>query len=252
MATGEGTARALGYFSVGLGLAQIVAPGGVAAVVGLRRGRLSCSVLRVLGVRELMAGIGILTQRRPAQWLWARAAGDGLDLALAASALASSRNRRGRVAATLLAIGAITTVDLQTAEQLMGQASEDGPRLTTGITVNRPPDEVQRAWQELLPRPDVSEYLRSARFRPAPGGRGTEIRVNVADDQPGGALTAALARLRGASPQQRVQADLRRAKQLIEAGEITLSDATAQGAGLLQRAGQPPAGNVQTLAGSNA
>jgi|RhiMetdeSRZDD1v2_1073273.scaffolds.fasta_scaffold05794_14 uncharacterized membrane protein len=57
-------------------------------------------------------------------------------------------------------------------------------------------------------------------FEPAPGGRGTEVTVEMEYALPGGAVTAQLATLLGQAPEQRVQEDLRRFKQLMETGEV--------------------------------
>jgi uncharacterized membrane protein len=65
----------------------------------------------------------------------------------------------------------------------------------------------------------------------------------VQDRQPASALFAAVKRTTGSNPAQRVEADLRRAKQLLESGEITVSDATRDGAHLFQDAAQPLAGS---------
>jgi uncharacterized membrane protein len=60
----------------------------------------------------------------------------------------------------------------------------------------------------------------SVRFRPAPGGRGTEVRVNLEYNPPTGKLGAAFAKLLGEEPERQVEEDLRRFKQWMEAGEI--------------------------------
>ena len=65
----------------------------------------------------------------------------------------------------------------------------------------------------------------TVRFIRAPGRRGTEVRVSLAYDAPGGAVGAAFARLFGEEPAQQVAADLRRFKQLVEAGEIATTEA---------------------------
>lgn len=59
----------------------------------------------------------------------------------------------------------------------------------------------------------------SVRFRDAPGGRGTEVHVDLRYAAPGGLLGAALAKLFGESPDQQVRDDLRNFKQMMEAGE---------------------------------
>jgi len=58
------------------------------------------------------------------------------------------------------------------------------------------------------------------RFQPAPAGRGTEVKVVIEYNPPGGTLGATIAKLFGEEPEQQVGDDLRRFKQLMEAGEI--------------------------------
>ena len=69
----------------------------------------------------------------------------------------------------------------------------------------------------------------SVRFAPAPGGRGTEVRVELHYNPPGGALGATIAKLFGEEPEQQVQDDLRRFKQVLETGEVVYSEATVHG-----------------------
>lgn len=66
----------------------------------------------------------------------------------------------------------------------------------------------------------------SVQFVPAPGGRGTEVWVEIRYDAPGGRIGAAIAKLFGHEPSQLVQDDLRRLKQLLETGEIVHSDSS--------------------------
>lgn len=60
----------------------------------------------------------------------------------------------------------------------------------------------------------------SVRFEAAPAGRGTVVRVVLKYDPPGGTLGAAVARLFGENPEQQIDDDLRRFKQVMESGEI--------------------------------
>jgi uncharacterized membrane protein len=64
------------------------------------------------------------------------------------------------------------------------------------------------------------------RFKPAPGDRGTEIRLEVQLHPPGRAAGRALARLGKGIPRQRLVNDLRRLKQVLEVGETIKSDAS--------------------------
>jgi uncharacterized membrane protein len=79
------------------------------------------------------------------------------------------------------------------------------------------------------------------RFDPAPGGHGTEIRVDMRYAAPGGVVGTTVAKLMGEEPQQQVEDDLRRFKQVIEAGEVVRSDASPEGALARRQAHQRPA-----------
>src|SRR5689334_5578721 len=69
----ERLAHGLGWFSIGLGLIEILTPKTLERFLGIQQHRL---LIRVMGLREIASGIGILAGRRPAGWLWARVAGD--------------------------------------------------------------------------------------------------------------------------------------------------------------------------------
>ena len=59
----------------------------------------------------------------------------------------------------------------------------------------------------------------SVHFQRAPGGRGTEVRVVLKYDPPGGVVGATIAKLFGEEPGQQISEDLRRFKQVMETGE---------------------------------
>lgn len=67
------------------------------------------------------------------------------------------------------------------------------------------------------------------RFQPAPAGRGTEVKVVIEYNPPGGAVTATLAKLFGEEPKQQIGDDLRRFKMLMEAGEIASTEGQSFG-----------------------
>jgi uncharacterized membrane protein len=156
----ETLARALGWFSLGLGLAQVVAPRRVANLVGLAEE--SQAVMRVLGLREIASGIGILTQQRPEPWLWARVGGDAIDLALLGSAMSSPRANKQRVAAATAAVLGVTAADALASTRLTGEqdpaaATEQPPadtEIRAVVTVNAPADKVFAFWEgfQNLPR----------------------------------------------------------------------------------------------------
>src|SRR5581483_8390332 len=72
------------------------------------------------------------------------------------------------------------------------------------------------AWQS-LPGSDVNT-AGSVHFTPAPGNRGTEVRVELKYDPPAGKLGAWFASLFGEAPGQQVRADLQRFKEMMESG----------------------------------
>ncbi len=69
------------------------------------------------------------------------------------------------------------------------------------------------------------------RFKKAPGDRGTEVKVVMEYNVPGGVLTAAVAKLFGEEPEQQIGDDLRRFKMLMEAGEIATTEGQPKGKG---------------------
>ncbi len=69
----------------------------------------------------------------------------------------------------------------------------------------------------------------SVAFRDAPGGRGTEVVVNLAYDAPAGAAGALIARLLGEEPEVQIRDDLRRLKQILEVGWVTTVDGQTSG-----------------------
>jgi len=80
------------------------------------------------------------------------------------------------------------------------------------------------AWRSLAGA-DV-ENEGTVRFVPAPGDRGTEVHVQLKYHPPGGAVGRAIAKLFGQAPEQKVRADLRKLKQVLETGEVVQSDAS--------------------------
>lgn len=116
---GETMANVLGWFSIGLGAVETAAPGAVARFLGIpNRDRL----IRSMGLREITAGIGILTRERPARWVWGRVAGDVVDLAMLGAAVPGSQ-RRDRVGISLALVTGIMVLDVLCAKQLASQTT---------------------------------------------------------------------------------------------------------------------------------
>jgi uncharacterized membrane protein len=98
------------------------------------------------------------------------------------------------------------------------------------------------AWRS-LEGADV-ENSGTVQFTDAPGGRGTEIRLEMHAKAPGGKAGELVARLFGEDPEMQAKDDLRRFKQVLETGEVVRSDGTVEGQNtprlMKQRPAQPP------------
>ncbi len=66
-------------------------------------------------------------------------------------------------------------------------------------------------------------------FQDAPGGRGTEVKVELQYNPPAGVFGAAAAMLWGEEPGQQIQDDLHRLKQLLETGVIVTTEGQPSG-----------------------
>lgn len=291
--------RALGWISLGLGVAQLVAPREVTRLVGLEADRKNRALMRMIGAREMLSGIGALAQPRPAPWLWARVGGDLMDVTLLASGLGSNANHQGRLTTSLAAVIGIMAADLTAAmEQSSVAGTPRGVRPEDGtipvervITVWKQPDEVFAFWRNLENLPRFMNHLQSVRdlgngrshwvangpagravewdaqiieeraneviawrtlddadvwstgvvtFAPTPDGAGTEVTVDLRYAPPAGVVGMTVARLFGEEPSQQLREDLRRFKQVMELGEVVLSDAIAtRGARAKQHPARP-------------
>jgi hypothetical protein len=208
-------ADGLGWFSIGLGLAEVAAPGSVARLIGAPDDTTSRSVLRAYGAREIANGIGLLSSRRHSGWLWARVAGDVLDVATIGAAMARPGADTTKLAATCASLAPVLIADIAAARRLdrnggRRAAGKDRPRRVSKVfTVNRAPDEVAEFWEQA----GMLDGVDTVRFDAAPGGRGTEVRVEFHPH------------LFGSLRKGRVQEKLRQFKQLAETGEVAVARA---------------------------
>jgi len=74
------------------------------------------------------------------------------------------------------------------------------------------------AWKS-VGDPDVPN-AGSVWFKPVPGDRGTEVRINLEYNPPAGVIGATVAKLFGEEPGQQINDDLRHFKNLMESGEV--------------------------------
>jgi hypothetical protein len=115
--SGLALARGLGWFSVGLGIAEMLVPKVLTQQLGMQGKE---GLLRFYGMREFAAGLGILMSDNPGPWIWGRLAGDALDLATLATGLGEQNPRRGNVAMALAAVAGVTALDGISAQALTG------------------------------------------------------------------------------------------------------------------------------------
>jgi uncharacterized membrane protein len=192
-------ANGLGWFSVGLGLAEVIAPRKIAHLTGVPDKDKNRSLLRLYGLRELAAGVAILSQPQSPRWLWGRVAGDLVDLAELASAMNSRGSEKTRVVTATAAVLGVTALDVLCARRLSEKSSSNGRQEASGyspvaetITVNRSPEEVYNFWHDFERLPTFMRYLESVRvtgdrrshWRAKGPGGGVEWDAEITDDTP--------------------------------------------------------------------
>jgi hypothetical protein len=101
-------ARALGWFSIGLGITELVAPGRLARTLGLEGKE---GLIRAYGARELASAVPTLSVDKQVG-LGARIGGDALDLATLAAALGPDNPKRHNAAIATALVAGITLLDL--------------------------------------------------------------------------------------------------------------------------------------------
>jgi uncharacterized membrane protein len=215
--TDDKLTRVLGWASAGLGAPLLTAAGRSAQAIGIEDGPQQRAAVAVVGARELIAAAGLLGQRKPA-WLWARVAGDLMDLALLGNALSNrapapakrtlatrglkraakqaGQGNPGRVVAATAAVAVITAVDLYAAvTRSRRSARRDSTlSLTAAVTVARPRQEAYAQWRKLEDLPGFMAHLdsvtktgpRTSHWRAtAPFGKTVEWDAEVTTDIPG-------------------------------------------------------------------
>ena len=113
-ASAEAVAVGLGWFSIGLGMAELLLAGPLCRALGMKGHE---GLVRTYGLREIATGVGILTAEDKVPWLWGRVAGDALDVAT----LAAATPGNGEKANLGIAYGAVAgaaMLDIGTARAL--------------------------------------------------------------------------------------------------------------------------------------
>lgn len=200
--TDAALARGLGWFGIGLGMVELAAPRRLARFLGLdHAGDGHHALIRGMGLREIASGVGILGQPRPTAGIWARVGGDVIDLALLGAALGAT-SRRGRVLASLAAVGGVTALDLLAGDRLArrtpsraADARRDGSiQVVESVIVNAKPARAYEQWRRLENLPTFMRHLERVEQKDgalshwiarAPGGRTVEWDAEIVDETPG-------------------------------------------------------------------
>ena len=202
MATDKTLARGLGILSLGLGLSQLLAPRWYARTIGVQRGNHD-AVIRLVGIREVVAAIGLLSSRNAAPWVWLRLGGDVMDLALLGRAATSKDVRSDRLSGALAGTVAVTAADLlsgvavATARDGNGNGHDRQQRGSTpvrrSVTIARPAAELYGYWRQLENLPRFMRHLEDVRqlddrrshwVATAPFGTTVEWDAEITDDVP--------------------------------------------------------------------
>ncbi len=112
-------ARALGVFSIALGLSEVLFGKAVSRMAGVPAQR---TLTRLFGLREIAVGAAILVNPRSPALLWARVAGDALDLAAVATGANRANPYRKKVGIALATLAAVTILDIAVARRLEEEA----------------------------------------------------------------------------------------------------------------------------------
>lgn len=207
----DGTTKFLGWFSIGLGVAELFAPRSVAKLVGIEDEEEYVGTLRSFGIREIAAGVGLLTRPKPTYWLWSRVGGDALDLSFLARRMRDEdeNNNNAKLLAATVAVLGVTALDIMqgaklTSEKLPSTGHDEGSfqqskgddgtvRLGAHITVGASPSEVYEFWKDLGNLPSFMGHLDTVRMTgngrshwkaKAPAGLTVEWDAEVIEDRP--------------------------------------------------------------------
>src|SRR3954467_1996795 len=161
-------ARNLGWFSIGLGATELLAPGLVARISGAPDTKRSRTVIRTYGGREIAQGIAILSSMpRPAGWMWGRVAGDVLDIGSVAVGVVSRDGNFPRGVLAITSLLGVTAIDYYCADKLSSKTPSTGTtpegriRIAQSIIVGRQPEDVYSFWRNFENLPRFMNHLES-------------------------------------------------------------------------------------------
>ena len=121
-AVDQQAAQCLGWTSIAIGLTEILAPKQLEKTMGVGNGQ-TTGILRVLGVREIMHGVDLLSHKDPTPGVWSRVFGDLLDGVLLGATATRTKNPGG-LAAIFAAVTPVVLADMIFAPRLSKDKAE--------------------------------------------------------------------------------------------------------------------------------
>ena len=195
-ADATGLIRALGWFGVTLGVAELAVPRLLASAIGVDRDGPAPAILRAMGVREIASSSAVLVRPDHPAPRWARVIGDAIDLGLLGLALGSPGTGKRRLALALGMVAGVTALDVIAARR-RGHARHPRP-VIAAATINRSPMEVYEFYRRLEQLPRFMDYLvsveqhadrRSTWTARLPIGGTVQWEAELVEDRPGEALS---------------------------------------------------------------
>lgn len=186
----------LGWFSIGLGLAEILAPKALGRAIGVGD---HPAIMRALGVREIASGLGLLSQRGTAAWAWSRVGGDAMDLALLGAAARGPDANPRRIAMAATAVVGVAALDLYASRRLQHEPVElrEEP-ITHALAINSTPEALYTFWRNVENLPRFMTHLESVTVTgdrtshwvaKAPAGMSVEWDAQIVRDDPNEGLS---------------------------------------------------------------
>ena len=277
--TGVKLGKGLGWFSIGLGLTELLMPHKLARFMGIDDDGKTPWILRAYGLRELAAGVVCLAKPGSSVGPSMRVAGDLVDLATLGIAARNSFSRPRTFNAIGMVLGATALDAYASVRQIRRRMGEPVRR---AITVARPAHEVYAYWRQLTNLPMFMKWIESVEDRGnnvshwvvKAGGIKVEYDAEIIEDVPGRRIawrslpgatvpnegmvtfvdapgnrgTEVIVEMRVAAPLGKTIAgeealqDLHRFKNIMELGEVVVSDSTVHGK---PHPAQPSMGGLQ-------
>jgi uncharacterized membrane protein len=183
-------AQALGWFSIGLGLAQVIAPRQLARAIGVKERPI---LFRLLGMREIASGMGILGRNKQAGWVGSRVAGDLMDLGLLGAAAMINPKSRGKIAVAASAVAGVSVLDAVCTQKL-ATAGGNGIRVSRSVIIDRSAEELYEFWRNFENLPRFMPHLESVQVLDEKRSRWTAVGplkvklkwdAEIVEDRPG-------------------------------------------------------------------